>query len=428
VTPFLLRAFPCITPIQVSVLGLLAGVLASILFSVGWPVVAGVAAMLASVLDGSDGEIARLKKAASSLGRYFDAVLDRYADALILVGAGAYAWSHPITEATSLATWHVIVVIVAALALVGHLMVSYTSARALVDLGHAYRGRLIQAGRGRDLRLFVVSIGGILTLINPVSVLIALVVVAGLANATVVGRLWVSWRRVRRAAPDVTAVIFDLDGTLADTMPFLTTIAIEALKRRGLPPERARQRYLASVGLDFAGQLEEIFPLDPANEGTAADFEAEKRAGIASSGLIPGALELLAFLSGRGIRCFTVSSTSHEVVAGYLAHTGLDANLDDWTAFGPGFDKHAQVASLLRTHDLDPRRVLFVADAPRDFELVRSSLVGFVGVRSTFGAKPFRDLGLDSVADLKQLRSRWARSEPLEATSTPGAGRSAAAP
>jgi hypothetical protein len=69
-----------------------------------------------------------------------------------------------------------------------------------------------------------------------------------------------------------------------------------------------------------------------------------------------------------------------------------------------------------------------VADAPRDFELVRSSLVGFVGVGSTFGAKPFRDLGLDSVADLRELRSRWARSEPLEATSTPGAGRSAAAP
>ena len=413
VTPALLRLLPSITPIEVSFLGVLAGALAGLLFFLGLPVGAGIVVMLASILDGSDGEIARLKRSASSLGRYVDAVFDRYADALILVGASGYAWSDTSEQWMSVATWRVLVVLVATLAITGHLMVSYTSARAVVDLGHRYHGSLISAGRGRDLRLFVMALGGVLAIIDPISVLMALGIIAALSNGTVAARLWVSWRQVRRPVPDVTAVIFDLDGTLADTMPLLTRIATEALEKRGLSPDEARQRYLETVGLDFASQLEEIFPGDPANEQTAADFEDEKRAGILSAPLFPDTVEMLSFLSQRNIKCFAASSTTPDLVAGYLAHTGLDQMLDDWTGYARDFDKRAQVEFLVRTHDLDPRRVLFVADAPRDFGLVESCLVPFVGVRSTFGPKEFRSRGLDSVADLGQLMHRWTEAEAL---------------
>ena len=54
----------------------------------GYPALAigGMLAQLASIVDGCDGEIARLKHSQSEFGGWFDAVLDRYADAVLLFG------------------------------------------------------------------------------------------------------------------------------------------------------------------------------------------------------------------------------------------------------------------------------------------------------------------------------------------------------
>ena len=49
-------------------------------------------------------------------------------------------------------------VAVSGAALVGHLLVSYTTAKAAIDLGHRYRGTLLGGGRGRDLRLLLVTL------------------------------------------------------------------------------------------------------------------------------------------------------------------------------------------------------------------------------------------------------------------------------
>ena len=46
----------------------------------------GLIAQFASIIDGCDGENARLKFLKSDFGGWFDAVLDRYADALLLFG------------------------------------------------------------------------------------------------------------------------------------------------------------------------------------------------------------------------------------------------------------------------------------------------------------------------------------------------------
>ena len=48
---------------------------------------------LSSILDGCDGEVARLKHLQSKMGDYFDAVLDRYADSLMFAGLSFYALS-----------------------------------------------------------------------------------------------------------------------------------------------------------------------------------------------------------------------------------------------------------------------------------------------------------------------------------------------
>ncbi len=78
-----------VTPNQISVVSWLLSCVAAGLFAVGgYPALAagGALGQLASIIDGCDGEIARLKHSQSEFGGWFDAILDRYADAFLLFG------------------------------------------------------------------------------------------------------------------------------------------------------------------------------------------------------------------------------------------------------------------------------------------------------------------------------------------------------
>ena len=78
---------------------------------------------------------------------------------------------------------------IAGLALVGHLLVSYTTAKAAVDLGHTYHGVLLASGRGRDLRLLILTLGALGAAVHAGSLLAALAVVAVLCAGIVSMRL-----------------------------------------------------------------------------------------------------------------------------------------------------------------------------------------------------------------------------------------------
>src|SRR6201986_2523374 len=74
-------------------------------------------------------------------------------------------------------------------------------------------------------------------------------------------------------------LLCDLDGTLIDSMPTLADLATEVLEARyGTPRVLARELYLATCGLPFERQLEEIFPGDARNGAASAAFEAAKPA------------------------------------------------------------------------------------------------------------------------------------------------------
>ena len=89
-TPLLLKLFPQITANMASVLAFAVSMAASLAFFLGAPVVGGIVIQLASILDGTDGEIARLKKLQSPFGNFFDAVVDRYSDGVMLFGMFYY--------------------------------------------------------------------------------------------------------------------------------------------------------------------------------------------------------------------------------------------------------------------------------------------------------------------------------------------------
>ncbi len=134
----------------------------------------GALAQLASIIDGCDGEIARLKHSQSEFGGWFDAVLDRHADAILLFGL---MWHEFAATGTNLS------VVLGFAAIVGSFLNSYTADK--------YDGLMAQRLHGasyfrlgRDVRVFVIFLGALLNL-----PLVTLGVVALVMNVEVVRRI-----------------------------------------------------------------------------------------------------------------------------------------------------------------------------------------------------------------------------------------------
>ena len=169
-----------ITPNQISLFCFGVSALAAGLFAMGGHLLLALGALFAqfaSVVDGCDGEVARLKLRETSFGGWFDAVLDRYADAILLFGL----------------TWHAfvardasIVLIVGFLAIVGSFMNSYTADKydGLMQ-ARFEQGRGIRIGR--DVRVLMISLGALLN--QP---FLTLSLIAGLMNVETVRRVVVA--------------------------------------------------------------------------------------------------------------------------------------------------------------------------------------------------------------------------------------------
>ena len=167
-----------ITPNQISFISFLISCLAAYLFS--FKSYAGlffgaILAQFASILDGCDGEIARLKFQASKYGAWFDAVLDRYADGFLIWGL---MW-HGLVKSFNLkyVFWGV-------LAIIGSFIVSYTADKYDSMMKRKLNESEIRIGR--DIRIFIISLGAILNLVN-----LTLAVTAILMNIEAVRRIWI---------------------------------------------------------------------------------------------------------------------------------------------------------------------------------------------------------------------------------------------
>ena len=166
-----------VTPNQISLISWLLSCVAAGLMAVsGYPALAagGVLAQLASILDGCDGEIARLKHSQSEFGGWLDAVLDRYADAVLLFGL---MWHEFAATGTNLS------IVLGFAAIVGSFLISYTADK--------YDGLMAQRLQGasyfrlgRDVRVFVIFLGALLN--QP---LFTLAVIALVMNVEVVRRI-----------------------------------------------------------------------------------------------------------------------------------------------------------------------------------------------------------------------------------------------
>lgn len=163
-----------LTPNQASWVALAIAALAFVSFVLGQNIIAGILVQLSSIADGVDGSLARLKGMASDFGGFLDAVLDRYADAFILLGLTL--WS--VSDETHVGTW-----VAGVVAITGTLSVSYTRARVSPAQRHLFDSGL-QSVASRDIRLLLIAVAAILGQAH-----FCLIAIAALTNATVFYRL-----------------------------------------------------------------------------------------------------------------------------------------------------------------------------------------------------------------------------------------------
>ena len=140
-----------IEPLTVTLLSFILGLLASLLLAMRAFILGGLLVQLASIIDGVDGEVARLFRKATPWGGYLDSVLDRISDIAIVAGL---TLSLPITDDFTL--------LFAILAAANVIFVSYLT-HNLSSLGLSTE-KLRKIPATRDVRLFVVFITSLLSL------------------------------------------------------------------------------------------------------------------------------------------------------------------------------------------------------------------------------------------------------------------------
>lgn len=216
----------------------------------------------------------------------------------------------------------------------------------------------------------------------------------------------------RKAAAPFDAFVFDLDGTLIDTLPDLVTITNKALEEEGYPT-RTSEEILGYVGNGLRALMVQAVP-----EGTSEDdaVRALKRwkaihreTGDPQARPYPHVPEVLAELKRRGCKLAVLSNKFDGGV-----HQVMDACLpgvfDVMYGECPDIPRKPDPTGYLRVMEelgTDPSRCAYVGDSPSDVKVARSAGTFAVGV--TWGYRVVGDFAAEGaepdrwIGDIREL-------------------------
>ncbi len=201
--------------------------------------------------------------------------------------------------------------------------------------------------------------------------------------------------------------MFDLDGTLVDTMGGFADLAAEVMvAHHGAELVAARRRYLETSGIPFCQQLEVIHPGHTSNRDASDEFERRKLAVAESTAMDADTLRGLHGLRELGLGLVVSSNTGQTVVDEFVTREGFAFDLalgfDPATDLAKGEPHVVRVCARL---GVAREHILFVGDSLKDGDLAAASGVAFVGRLGTFVAEDFRrlDPALRTIANVVEL-------------------------
>ncbi len=170
-----------------------------------------------------------------------------------------------------------------------------------------------------------------------------------------------------------TALVFDFDGTLADTRAIIVDSYREAFARVGIecPSEK---EISATIGIPLASAFRELTGADDEliSRAVEAYREVFRLKGYGDVEAFPGMLQVVRSCQAAGFRMGIASSRSNQSLGGMVEHLGVAdcfevvASREDASNDKP----HPELLlSVISRMGLEPRQVLMIGDTTFDIEM-----------------------------------------------------------
>lgn len=187
------------------------------------------------------------------------------------------------------------------------------------------------------------------------------------------------------------AFVFDLDGTLLDTLPDLVSVTNETLRHFG-HPEHTRDEILAMVGNGLRSLISQAVPAGLSADELERELAYWKAAydscGHAHTALYPGMMEALEELKARGKKLAVLSNKFDGGVKDVMNHF-MPGFMDFELGEGPVPRKPDPAGLLLvaKTLGVDPGRIAYVGDSA-DTDMLAAHNAGSFAIGVTWGYQP----------------------------------------
>jgi phosphoglycolate phosphatase len=209
-------------------------------------------------------------------------------------------------------------------------------------------------------------------------------------------------------AAGYSAVVFDLDGTVADTAQDIHASLVSALAARGLPPvdlDSTRlmigggPQLLVERALDRLGIKTDTRLVDGLVTAFHDDYLAN---GDRHARLYDGAASTLRQLHAMGTRVGLCSNKPDDLCRMLTRSFDIDRYIDETLGSTPGMPKKPDPAPLLAITErlgVAPRDTLYVGDSEADVKAARAAGIPVMLVSYGYTLRHAAQLGADGVID-----------------------------
>lgn len=204
------------------------------------------------------------------------------------------------------------------------------------------------------------------------------------------------------------AVIFDLDGTLVDTLADLTDAMNFALKKLA-QPARGPDECRMMIGSGVKHFAKRALPED--KQHLADDLLVEMRAFYTQNCLnrtkpYDGITQVVSQLAGRGIALAVCTNKNQKDANRIIDHFFGKSTFDQVVGVRQGFPikPHPQVTeAIVASFGLDPSQMVFVGDSDIDITTAENGQIPFIGVSWGFrSADELRAVGAEIIIDFPE--------------------------
>jgi len=206
-------------------------------------------------------------------------------------------------------------------------------------------------------------------------------------------------------------IVWDWDGTLADSTGMITRAIVKAAEQAGLPSLTA-EAASSIIGLGLRESIDTLYPgiSDEQARVLATQYNVNYFAGESEIPLFAGAADTIRMLNRRGFKLAVATGKSRRGLTLALEHTQLRNYFHATRTVDECFSKpHPQMLDELMDNLVTlPERTLMIGDTSYDLQMAKNAGVDAIGV--TYGAQKsdvWQDLSPVQQFDNFSALSEW---------------------